>query len=119
MQLSTKYEKDRDELQAKIREFRMEQINLDDIKNEKEQFTNAVRSFLQMDKLTPMLLKELIEKIEVHNIVGKGKNRLQKITIHYRFLGVIEIPTDETYEPLKLDTRQGVAVAYIPNAASA
>ena len=119
MQLSTKYEKERDELQAKIREFRMEQINLDDMKNEKEQFTNAVRSFLQMDKLTPMLLKELIEKIEVHNIVGKGKNRSQEITIHYRFLGVIEIPTDETYEPLKLDTRQGVAVAYIPNAASA
>ena len=57
MQLSTKYEKERDELQAKIREFRMEQINLDDMKNEKEQFTNAVRSFLQMDKLTPMLLK--------------------------------------------------------------
>ena len=72
-----------------------------------------------MDKLTPMLLKELIEKIEVHNIVGKGKNRSQEITIHYRFLGVIEIPTDETYEPLKLDTRQGVAVEYIPNAASA
>ena len=119
MQLSTKYEKERDELQAKIREFRMEQINLDDMKNEKEQFTNAVRSFLQMDKLTPMLLKELIEKIEVHNIVGKGKNRSQEITIHYRFLGVIEIPTDETYEPLKLDTRQGVAVEYISNAISA
>ena len=45
MQLSTKYEKERDELQAKIREYQMEQINLDDMKQEKEQFTNAVRSF--------------------------------------------------------------------------
>jgi len=119
MQLSTKYEKERDELQTNIKDYRMELLKLDDMKHEKEQFTNAVRSFLEMEKLTPVLLKELIEKIEVHNIVGKGKNRYQEITIHYRFLGVIEIPTDDSYEPLKLDTRQGVAVEYIPNAVSA
>ena len=119
MQLSTKYEKERDELQSNIRSFRAEQIKLDDMRHEKEQFTRAVRNFLEMDKLTPVLLKELVEKIEVHNIVGKGKNRYQEITIHYRFLGVIEIPTDDNYQPLKVDTRQGVAVEYVPNAAIA
>ena len=119
MQLSTKYEKERDELQSNIRSYRAEQIKLDDMRHEKEQFTRAVRNFLEMDKLTPVLLKELVEKIEVHNIVGKGKNRYQEITIHYRFLGVIEIPTDDNYQPLKVDTRQGVAVEYVPNAAIA
>lgn len=119
MQLSTKYEKERDELQSNIRSYRAEQIKLDDMRHEKEQFTRAVRSFLEMDKLTPVLLKELVEKIEVHNIVGKGKNRSQEITIHYRFLGVIEIPTDDNYQPLKVDTRQGVAVEYVPNTAIA
>lgn len=66
-----------------------------------------------------MLLKELIEKIEAHNIVRKEQHRYQEITIHYRFLGVVEIPTDENYEPLKVSTRQGVTVEYVPNVESA
>ena len=50
---------------------------------------------MQMETLTPALLNELIEKIEVHSIEGKGKNRTQKIIIHYRFIGVIENPIKE------------------------
>ena len=48
-----------------------------------------------------------------------GKISKAKATKPYRFLGVIEIPTDDTYQPLKVDTRQGVAVEYVPNAAIA
>ena len=49
------------------------------------------------------------------------ENMMQKAWdfIHYRFLGVVEIPTDENYEPLKVSTRQGVTVEYVPNVESA
>ncbi|MBO4861185.1 MAG: DUF4368 domain-containing protein [Clostridia bacterium] len=74
---------------------------------------------MEMQTLTPILLKELIEKIEVPNIEGTGKNRTQRITIHYRFIGALEIPESRHYKHLKLDTRQGVAVEYLPNTATA
>ena len=70
---------------------------------------------MQMETLTPALLNEMIEKIEVHSIEGKGKNKTQKIIIHYRFVGYIEIPVDD--ENYIANTRQGVAVEYIAQSA--
>ena len=47
---------------------------------------------MEMKTVTAEILHELIEKIEVHQIVGTGKSRVQQIVIHYRFVGCIEIP---------------------------
>ena len=111
MQLSQKYEAERDELKVKIRQYQEELSEIENLRTSKEQFTLAVRKFMQMETLTPALLNELIEKIEVHSIEGKGKNRTQKIIIHYRFIGVIENPVKE--ENIVLEARQGVAVEYL------
>lgn len=119
MHTSQKYEIEREELQAKIKQYRVELLNLKDIRHEKDHFFSAIRSFMKMQTLTPVLLRELIEKIEVHNIEGAGKNRTQRITIHYRFIGAIEIPAAPKHKNLKIDTRQGVAVEYLPNTATA
>ena len=67
--------------------------------------------FMQMETLTPALLNELVEKIEVYSIEGKGKNRTQRTIIHYRFFGVIENTVKE--KNVVLEARQGVAVEYI------
>ena len=111
MQLSQKYETERDELKLKIRQYRDELAEIENLRTSKEQFTLAVRKFMQMETLTPALLNELIEKIEVHSIEGKGKNKTQRIVIHYRFVGVIENPIKE--ENIVLEARQGVAVEYL------
>ena len=111
MQLSQKYETERDELKLKIRQYQEELSEIENLRTSKEQFTFAVRKFMQMETLTPALLNELIEKIEVHSIEGKGKNRTQKIIIHYRFIGIIENPVKE--ENIVLEARQGVAVEYL------
>ncbi len=111
MQLSQKYETERDELKVKIRQYQEELSEIENLRTSKEQFTFAVRKFMQMETLTPALLNELIEKIEVHSIEGKGKNKTQKIIIHYRFVGVIENPVKE--ENIVLEARQGVAVEYL------
>lgn len=111
MQLSQKYETERDELKVKIRQYRDELSEIENLRTSKEQFTLAVRKFMQMETLTPALLNELIEKIEVHSIEGKGKNKTQRIVIHYRFVGIIENPVKE--ENIVLEARQGVAVEYL------
>ena len=47
---------------------------------------------MEMKKLTAPLLRELIDKITVYETEGVGKNRSQRIIIHYKFIGYIEIP---------------------------
>ncbi len=113
MQLSVKYEKERDELKLKIKKSKDELSELEKMKVGKERFTNAVRSFMQMERLTPALLCELVDKIVVHNIEGTGKNKTQRVIIHYRFIGAIEIPASEELKNLVLEARRGVAVEYI------
>lgn len=116
MQLSHKYELERLELKTKISELKEQIDNLSSMEQNKESFISAVRKFMEMKTLTGPLLRVLIDHIDVYHVEGKGKNRTQRVVIHYRFVGYIEIPNtdDENYIA---NTRQGVAVEYIPQSA--
>ncbi len=67
-----------------------------------------------MKTLNPVILRELIEKIEVYQIKGTGKNRTQRVVIHYRFVGCLQIPEWHRKRKITLESRQGVAVNYLP-----
>lgn len=41
----------------------------------KDRFINAIRRFMEMQKLTAPLLRELIDEITVYETEGVGKNR--------------------------------------------
>ena len=116
MQLSHKYEVERMELKQKIAKLRERLNNVQAIRQSKEDFTRAVRKFLEMQTLTAPLLHELIERIDVYQIEGTGKNRSQRIVIHYRFIGYLELPKAPEYEQYTLDSREGVTVRYLPSA---
>ncbi|MBQ4428234.1 MAG: DUF4368 domain-containing protein [Clostridia bacterium] len=73
---------------------------------------------MDMDTLTAPLLKERISRIDVSEVQCKGKNRIQRVVIHYRFVGYPEMEHDCFEKNVKQDTRQGVAVEYVPQAAS-
>ena len=111
MQLSHKYDNEQAELKRQITDIQEQLARLDETKPLKESFIKAVRKFMEMKTLTHEILHELIEKIEVYQIVGTGKSRVQQIVIHYRFVGCIEIP-DAPQIVHALDTRQGVRVSY-------
>ena len=115
MQLSHKYEVERMELKAKIAELRKRISNIGTMQQNKENFINAIRRFMEMKKLTAPLLRELIDKITVYETEGVGKNRSQRIMIHYKFIGYIEIP--ECGKNYRADTRKGVAVEYVTKSA--
>lgn len=115
MQLSHKYEVERMELKAKIAELRKRISNIGTMQQNKENFINAIRRFMEMKKLTAPLLRELIDKITVYETEGVGKNRSQRIMIHYKFIGYIEIP--ECGKNYRADTRKGLAVEYVTKSA--
>ena len=115
MELSHKYEVERMELKAKIAELRKRLNNIGTMQQNKESFINAIRRFMEMKKLTAPLLRELIDKITVYETEGVGKNRSQRVMIHYKFIGYIEIP--ECGKNYKADTRKGVVVEYVTKSA--
>ena len=113
MQLSHKYEVERMELKAKIAEYKERLRRLAENNRNKESFISAVRKFMEMKELTPALLHELIERIEVYETEGTGKNRTQRIMIYYRFVGYIEISGGDRKRNHTAETRKGVAVQYL------
>lgn len=119
MQLSHKYEAERMELKERISSLREKLDGLEQQRYRKDTFLAAVRKFMEMGTLTAPLLQELIDHINVYETEGAGKNRTQRIVIFYRFVGYIELP-DSAFrrnDRYKADTRQGVAVEYIPRPA--
>ena len=77
IQLSHKYEVERMELKMKITEFRERLNSIGTMQQNKEQFIRVVRRSMEMKTLTVPLLRELIEKISVHETEGAGKNLLR------------------------------------------
>jgi len=72
-----------------------------------------VQKLFDLKYLNPILLRELIDRIEVYHTEGSGKSKIQRIIIHYRFLGVLDIPNEFQGNNVVLETRDGVAIEYI------
>ena len=103
------------ELKDRISELQQKLKSLGDMERYKDLFLGAIRKFMAMDHLTAPLLRELIDKIEVHETQGVGKNRTQRIVIYYKFVGYIDIPWINDFHVA--ETRQGVAVTYLTQTA--
>ena len=116
MQLSNKYEAEQEELKRQMFELQEKLDKIDQMQTAKDDFLRAIRKFMEMQTLTPILLREVIEKIEVFPVEGKGKDRTQRVIIHYRFVGRLDIPGIIERPRFILDSRQGVAIEYLPNA---
>lgn len=118
MQLSHKYELERMELKKKTAEIRQRLAGLSAMRQNKDNFIAAIRKFMEMDRLTPALLRELVDRIDVYETEGTGKNRTQRVTIHYRFVGYVDFQPYKLRRNIRTDTRKGVSVEYIPRAAA-
>ena len=114
MQLSQKYEAERVTLKQKINDLQNKLNNMDHHHKDREQFISIIRKLLKMQTLTPTILRELIDHIDVYETEGSGKERTQRIVIFYRFVGYLELPRDAVDPNYKADLRRGVAVEYIP-----
>ena len=113
MQLSHKYEVERMELKGKISSLRKRLLEMDSAQKGRDAFLVAIRKFMEMKRLTAPLLRELIDHIDVYETEGTGKSRTQRVVIHYRFVGYLELPENVFRQSYKADTRQGVSVEYL------
>ena len=65
-----------------------------------EKFMGIVRKHLAFEELTPTLLREMIEKIVVHECsYDENGTRRQDIEIYYSFVGKIDLPNNRPTYP--------------------
>ena len=112
--MSVKYEAEQKEVTSRMKELQAE-IDRDKGKTvTSDMFMASVRKYTRARKLTPRMLNELIEKIEVHQSEKVDGKTIQRLTIHYNCIGAIEIPDLEKLPEnnVSVHTRQGVDVHY-------
>ena len=115
--MSRRYEEEQKELAEKIKALRAEIDKQSSQYMTTDMFISLVRKYTRARKLTPRMLNELIEKIEVFNAEKIDGVWEQRLRIHYNCVGVIEIP-DLIPLPapeVSVNTRKGVVVNYAPS----
>ena len=91
--MSRRYEDEQKELSEKIKKLRSEIEKQSSRSMTTDMFIGLVRKYTRARKLTPRMLNELVEKIEVFNAEKIDGVWEQRLRIHYNCVGTIEIPT--------------------------
>lgn len=115
--MSRRYEEEQKELSEKLKTLRAELEKQSHKAMSMDMFITTVRKYTRAKKLTPRMLNELIEKIEVHQAEKINGVWEQRLTIHYNCVGTIFIP-DVLPLPapeVSVNTRKGVVVNYAPS----
>ena len=114
--MSRRYEDEQKELAEKIKKLRSEIEKQSSRSMTTDMFIGLVRKYTRARELTPRMLNELIEKIEVFNAEKIDGVWEQRLRIHYNCVGTIEIPTvlPLPIPEVSVNTRKGVVVNYAP-----
>ena len=114
--MSRRYEDEQKELAEKIKKLRSEIEKQSSRSMTTDMFIGLVRKYTRARKLTPRMLNELVEKIEVFNAEKIDGVWEQRLRIHYNCVGTIEIPTvlPLPIPEVSVNTRKGVVVNYDP-----
>ena len=114
--MSRRYEDEQKELAEKIKKLRSEIEKQSSRSMTTDMFIGLVRKYTRARKLTPRMLNELVEKIEVFNAEKIDGVWEQQLRIHYNCVGTIEIPTvlPLPIPEVSVNTRKGVVVNYAP-----
>ena len=120
VRMSKKYETEQAELHSSIKALQADIERIDGKAATADMFISAVRKYTRACKLTPRMLGELIDKIEVHQAEKVNGVWRQRLTIHYNCVGAITLPNTATIQAphVTMNTRQGVYVTYEPNTPS-
>ena len=114
--MSRRYEAEQKELSEKIKALRSDMDKLSSKTMTTDMFISTVRKYTRAKKLTPRMLNELIDRIEVHQAEKIDGEWVQKLTIHYNCVGAIFIPDifPLPVPDVSVNTRKGVVVNYAP-----
>ena len=112
--MSRRYEEEQKELSEKIKKLRSEIEKQNSRAASTDMFVSIVRKYTRARKLTPRMLNELVEKIEVYNAERIDGEWVQRLRIHYNCVGEMNIPNEPTLPipAVTVNTRKGVFVSY-------
>ncbi len=114
--MSRRYEDEQKELTEKIKKLRSEIEKQSSQAMTTDMFISLVRKYTRARKLTPRMLNELVEKIEVYHAEKIDGVWEQRLRIHYNCVGEITIPKmlPLPIPDVTVNTRKGVFVNYAP-----
>ena len=112
--MSRRYEEEQKELSEKIKKLRTEIEKQSSRATSTDMFVSIVRKYTRARKLTPRMLNELVEKIEVYNAEKIDGEWVQRLRIHYNSVGEMNIPNEPALPipAVTVNTRKGVFVSY-------
>ena len=112
--MSRRYEEEQKEFSEKIKKLRFEIEKQSSRATSTELFVSIVRKYTRARKLTPRMLNELVEKIEVYNAEKIDGEWVQRLRIHYNCVGEMNIPNEPALPipAVTVNTRKGVFVSY-------
>ena len=115
--MSRRYEEEQKELSEKIKKLRSEIEKQSSRATSTDMFVSIVRKYTRARKLTPRMLNELVEKIEVYNAEKIDGEWVQRLRIHYNCVGEMNIPNEPALPipAVTVNTRKGVFVSYTTN----
>ena len=114
--MSRRYEDEQKELAEKIKKLRSEIEKQSSQAMTTDMFISLVRKYTRARKLTPRMLNELVEKVEVYHAEKIDGVWEQRLRIHYNCVGEITIPKmlPLPIPDVTVNTRKGVFVNYTP-----
>ena len=112
--MSRRYEEEQKELSEKIKKLRSEIEKQSSRATSTDMFVSIVRKYTRARKLTPRMLNELVEKIEVYNAEKIDGEWVQRLRIHYNCVGEMNSPNEPALPipAVTVNTRKGVFVSY-------
>lgn len=111
--LMKKYDDEQITIESKLNQLKEEskvaKVKTIDVKK----FVKVIKKYKNPDVITRELIVDLIDKIVVHEVVGKAPNKEQRIDIYFKFIGNFELEyTKEEIEAMVLQAEKEKADKY-------
>lgn len=90
--LAKSYEDEGNELKTKIQEFKNALASSVQEEEKLSKFLKVVKSYTEIEKLTPEILNSFIEKIYIGETEKYDGRKMQEVEIIYKFIGAINLP---------------------------
>ena len=78
----------KDEIEAEVKEEKVTSVDIG-------RFIKLIKKYKEPEDITADMACELIDKIVVHEAVGRKPNRQQQVDIYYNFIGQFDLPLTE------------------------
>ena len=95
--LAKSYEDEGNELKTKIQEFKNALASSVQEEEKLSKFLKVVKSYTEIEELTPEILNSFIEKIYIGETEKYNGRKMQEVEIIYKFVGAINLPQYNSY----------------------